>query len=716
MKRIVLTITCALLLVARLASADIVIIGGLGSGGGGGGGGGTPVPCGLNNQLQYNNGGICGGLTVGTGLVISGGALNIAATAVVPGNYTNTNLTVNQLGQITAAANGSSSGGGVSSVTASSPLSSSGGATPNITITSPLPIANGGTGSASPGETAGTGIVVAGSFPTKSISLIVPVAVANGGTGATSAGATAAHNIGAAAQGANSDITSLAGLTTPLTVAQGGTQCSSAGPFASLPGSPAQGTICTVTNSSSCTAGTACNGSGTSSCECVFLGSSWLPAGGAVSAATGGVTAVNASAPLASTGGATPTISLNSPLPVANGGTNATSAGATAAHNIGAAALGANSDITSLSGLTTALSVAQGGTQCPGELTYSTLPVTPAQGTTCIISDSNSGCVAGTPVTSGSGSTVCTVTYQGTSWNPGGGVTAPGSGGFNTAGTGLTAAGSTVSLVIPVTVARGGTGATSAGATAANNIGALAEASNLSDVASATTARTNLSAAKSGANSDITSLTGLTTPLSVAQGGTGAAAAGATAANNIGALAIASNLGDLASVTTARTNLGLGTFATQNFTTPPAIGGVTPAAGSFSSLTDTGVTGSTQCLQANSSGAVSGSGAGCGGTINAAVCNITGITTGTATVYEPIQGTNYKVALVYFNAYQNAGGPSQTCVYATGSGGGTPGTAFTNTPFFVGNSVPLSASTNTTFTFPDNMTGTYTGWAEIHGF
>lgn len=51
----------------------------------------------------------------------------------------------------------------------------------------------------------------------------------------------------------------------------------------------------------------------------------------------------------------------------------------------------------------------------------------------------------------------------------------------------------------------------------------LVKASNLSDVANATTARGNLTAAKSGANSDITSLTGLTTPLSVAQGGTGAA-------------------------------------------------------------------------------------------------------------------------------------------------------------------------------------------------
>ena len=58
----------------------------------------------------------------------------------------------------------------------------------------------------------------------------------------------------------------------------------------------------------------------------------------------------------------------------------------------------------------------------------------------------------------------------------------------------------------------------------------LLKASNLSDVADATTSRGNLIAAKSGANSDITSLTGLTTPLTVAQGGTGAAT---LTANNV---------------------------------------------------------------------------------------------------------------------------------------------------------------------------------------
>lgn len=50
---------------------------------------------------------------------------------------------------------------------------------------------------------------------------------------------------------------------------------------------------------------------------------------------------------------------------------------------------------------------------------------------------------------------------------------------------------------------------------------ALAVASGGTGAETATNARTNLSAAKSGANSDITSLSGLTTPITVAQGGTG---------------------------------------------------------------------------------------------------------------------------------------------------------------------------------------------------
>ena len=58
---------------------------------------------------------------------------------------------------------------------------------------------------------------------------------------------------------------------------------------------------------------------------------------------------------------------------------------------------------------------------------------------------------------------------------------------------------------------------------AANVTGTVAILNGGTGATDAATARTNLSAAKSGANSDITSLTGLTTPLTIAQGGTGAA-------------------------------------------------------------------------------------------------------------------------------------------------------------------------------------------------
>lgn len=58
-------------------------------------------------------------------------------------------------------------------------------------------------------------------------SLSVPLTVANGGTGSTTASG-ARTNLGAAASGANSDITSLAGLGTALSIAQGGTGQTSA--------------------------------------------------------------------------------------------------------------------------------------------------------------------------------------------------------------------------------------------------------------------------------------------------------------------------------------------------------------------------------------------------------------------------------------------------------------------------------------------------------
>ncbi|MCA8075380.1 hypothetical protein [Burkholderia cepacia] len=67
-----------------------------------------------------------------------------------------------------------------------------------------------------------SGILVSASTGNVTISLSVPVSVADGGTGATSAAAARA-NLGAAASGANSDITSISGLTTPLAPTEGGT-------------------------------------------------------------------------------------------------------------------------------------------------------------------------------------------------------------------------------------------------------------------------------------------------------------------------------------------------------------------------------------------------------------------------------------------------------------------------------------------------------------
>ena len=91
--------------------------------------------------------------------------------------------------------------------------------------------------------------------------------------------------------------------------------------------------------------------------------------------------------------------------------------------------------------------------------------------------------------------------------------------------------------VLPVT--QGGTGATTASG-ARTNLGATGIGSALFTAATAAGARSTISAAASGANSDITSLTGLTTPLSVAQGGTGATTAG-SALTNLGAAASGAN-------------------------------------------------------------------------------------------------------------------------------------------------------------------------------
>lgn len=94
---------------------------------------------------------------------------------------------------------------------------------------------------------------------------------------------------------------------------------------------------------------------------------------------------------------------------------------------------------------------------------------------------------------------------------------------------------------LPVSIADGGTGATTAAG-----------------------ARTNLGAAASGANSDITSLSGLTTPLSVPQGGTGGADA-TTARSNLSAAKSGAN-SDITSLSALSTPLSIAQGGTNSGT------------------------------------------------------------------------------------------------------------------------------------------------------
>ena len=148
----------------------------------------------------------------------------------------------------------------------------------------------------------------------------------------------------------------------------------------------------------------------------------------------------------------------------------------------GFASAGANSDITSLTALSTSITLSQGGT---GAVTAAGARTSLEAAKTGANSDITSLTGLTTPLTvaqGGTGAGTLTGVVKGNGTGP------------------LTA--STVDLTSEVVgalpVANGGTGATSAA-----------------------DARSALSAAEKGSNSDITEITGLTTALSVAQGGTG---------------------------------------------------------------------------------------------------------------------------------------------------------------------------------------------------
>jgi hypothetical protein len=108
----------------------------------------------------------------------------------------------------------------------------------------------------------------------------------------------------------------------------------------------------------------------------------------------------------------------------------------------------------------------------------------------------------------------------------------------------------TNNLSTPVSVAQGGTGATTAG-TALINLGGTSLGIGVFTAVNAAVARASLGAAASGANADITSLSALTTPLSVVQGGTGQS----TFTN--GQLLIGNTTGNTLTKTTLTAGLGI---------------------------------------------------------------------------------------------------------------------------------------------------------------
>ena len=160
-----------------------------------------------------------------------------------------------------------------------------------------------------------------------------------------------------------------------------------------------------------------------------------------------------------------------------------------------------------------------------------------------------------------------------------------------------------------VTCTGGGSTAFSALTTGTNTTATMTVGTGASILASGTGSITATAAPLSG----LTGLgTGVSTALAVNTGSSGAFVVNGGAlgtpssgvATNLTGTASALNIGGTAANITATSNstlttlsalslpssqvTGLGTFATQNYATPPAIGGTTPAAGSFTTLSATG--------------------------------------------------------------------------------------------------------------------------------
>ena len=173
-------------------------------------------------------------ITAGTGLsggtITSTGTISIASTGVTAGTYGSAStvpaIAINSQGQITSATDtpiqivpGQVTGLGTMATQNANSVAITGGTINGTTIGGSTPAAATFT-TLTATSNANFSTIASGTWSGSTIG------IGYGGTGATTASG-ARSNLGAAASGANSDITSLTGLTTPLSAPQGGTGFSS---------------------------------------------------------------------------------------------------------------------------------------------------------------------------------------------------------------------------------------------------------------------------------------------------------------------------------------------------------------------------------------------------------------------------------------------------------------------------------------------------------